>query len=195
MELGLARKILATNALDDEGSFYGPAVGLSLGTGLIISDVPIPIFNREQGRFSVAAATVYILSHECDLDPENDKVLGGYCLVCPLLPIEEMVSSAVAANLSQNEISAFLGNLAARRVSRFVYLPPVEGASMGAVLNLNQITSTALSTIDVKKAVIAVSRYGLEAIDMGLENHLRRAKSEALPLTMAPLRKSRSVRG
>jgi hypothetical protein len=195
MELGLARKILASNALDDEGSFYGPPDGLSLGTGLIVADVPIPYFNRGTDRFTVAAATVYILSHECDLDPENDKVLGGYCLVCPLLPIEQMVASAVAASLSQNEISAFLGNIAARRVSRFVYLPPLQGAAMGAVLNLNQITSTALSTIDVNNAVSAVSRYGLETIDMGLENHLRRAKSESLPLTMAPLRKGRTLKG
>lgn len=193
MELVLARKILAANALDDEGSFYGPPTNLSLGTGLIISDVTFPFFNREKSCFAVVKGSAYILSHECDLDAENDKILGGYCLICPLLPIESLVKSALSANLSQNDISAFLGNVAARRVSRFIYLPPLESAPIGAVLNLNQITSTTIENIQIDNALSAVSRYGLETIDMGLENHLRRAKSEALPLTDAPIRKRRSI--
>lgn len=195
MELALARSILATNALDDEGSFYGPANGLSLGTGLIVSEVPFPYFNRSDGRFVVASGTVYVLSHECDLDPENDKVLGGYCLICPLLPVSDLIGSATAADLSQNQVSAFLGNLAARRISRFVYLPPLVTFEHGAVLNLNQITSTSLTTMSNDHALAAVSVYGLNTIDMALENHLRRAKSEALPLAGAALRKGHSIRG
>jgi len=188
-------KILADNALDDEGSFYGPPTGLSLGTGLIVGEVVFPYFDREQQRFVVASGTAYILSHECDLDPANDKVLGGYCLICPLLPIDDLIGSASAANLSQNDMSAFLGNLAARRISRFVYLPPLAGFASGAVLNLNQITSTSLETMQLKNAVAAVSVHGLLTIDMALENHLRRAKAEALPLTGAALRKGNTIRG
>lgn len=195
MEAALARKILATNALDDPGSFYGPADGLSIGAGLIISEVAFPYYNRTEKRFVVGSGSVYVLSHECDLDPENDKVLGGYCLVCPLLHVDELVKSALAASLSQNQVSAFLGNLAARKVSRFVYLPPLMAFEGGAVLNLNQITSTSLETMEGREPLIAVSAYGLVTIDMALENHLRRAKSEALPLTGAALRKGNSILG
>ena len=195
MNLDQARTILASSALDDEGSFYGRPDGLSLGTGLILAKVIFPFYNREDQRFIVGSGTAYILSHECDLDPQNDKVFGGYCLICPLLPIADLIQSAISAQLSQNDISAFLGNVASRRVSRFVYLPPLPNFSHGAVLNLNQITSTALDQIDIKNVVIALSAYGLNTIDMALENHLRRAKSEALPLARASLRKGSSIRG
>lgn len=195
MQVAQARKILAENALDDEGSFYGPAGSLSLGTGLIISDVTFPYFNRSDHRFMVAKGAAYILSHECDLDPKNNKILGGYCLICPLLQIEDLISSAVSAQVAQNDISSFLGYLASRRISRFVYLPPLADHPYGAALNLNQITSTSIQLIDCNNALTAVSAYGLATIDMALDNHLRRAKSEALPLSQAPLRKSRSIEG
>ena len=35
MEVGRAREILLATGLEDEGSFYGPAAGLSVGMGLI----------------------------------------------------------------------------------------------------------------------------------------------------------------
>jgi hypothetical protein len=195
MEIAQARKVLAANALDDEGSFYGPAGTLSLGAGLIISEVQFPYFNRVQGRFVVSTGAIYVLSHECDLDAENDKVLGGYCLICPLIQITDLIASAESADLSQNDISAFLGNLAARRISRFVYLPPLTDFPFGAALNLNQITSTAIELMSRDNVLTAVSTFGLTTIDMALDNHLRRAKSEALPLAGAPLRKHRSIRG
>lgn len=191
----LARAVLNKNALDDEGSFYGPRGDLSLGTGLLVRDVPFPIFDRTADRFSVVEGAVYVLSHECDLDPENDKVLGGYCLICPLLPISDLVQSAKNSGLSQNQISAFLGNIAARKVSRFIYLPPFENFEIGAVMNLNQITSTSLTKISKDNIITAISAFGLTTIDMALENHLRRAKSEALPLTRAALRRGTSIIG
>ena len=55
MEVQRAQEILRSLSLDDEGSFYGSARGLSLGAGLLYSDTVFPLFDEAEGRFKAQA--------------------------------------------------------------------------------------------------------------------------------------------
>jgi hypothetical protein len=196
MDLQRARQIVGASALDDPGSFYGSPEGLALGTGLIINGVDYPFFDPERERFSVRAGLVYVLSHECDLEPTNTRFLNGAALVCPILPLASALREAETAMVAQDDLAAFLGNVAARRVARCVYMPPLAGhLPDGGLLNLNLIASTTVDLLNAGERVAAVSVFGLRAIDAALEQHLRREKAEPLPLASATLRRPSSIHG
>lgn len=145
MELARAREIIETNAQDDSGSFYGSPADMSLGLGLIIDNVEFPIFNEETDRFSVQAGLVYVLSHECDLDPGNSRFLNGIALVSPILQLDAVLKDADARGVPDGDLGAFLGGVAARKVARCVYLPPLaEKLPDGGLLNLNLLVSTSV---------------------------------------------------
>jgi hypothetical protein len=196
MDVARAREILNSTALDDPGSFYGSADGLSLGVGLVIANVEYPVFDQDRQRFTVRAGLVYVLSHECDLDPANVRFLNGAAVVCPILPLANIISDATAAAYPDDELGAFLGNVGARRAVRCVYMAPIaEHLPDGGLLNLNLICSTAISRLQAGQRVAAVSGAALMSIDAAIEQHLRREKAERLPLSEIPLRRGRSIIG
>jgi hypothetical protein len=196
MELVRAREIIDANALDDSGSFYGSPAEMSLGLGLLIDNVEFPIFNEETNRFSVQAGLVYILSHECDLDPANSRFLNGIALVSPILQLEAVLKDADARGVPEGDLRAFLGNVATRKIARCVYLPPLaDKIPNGGLLNLNLLASTSVGRLEAGERVAAITVPALYTIQEALSEHLLREKSETLPLAGVPWRRSRSIRG
>lgn len=196
MELARAREIIEANAQDDSGSFYGSHADMSLGMGLLIDKVEFPIFNEETDKFSVQAGLVYVLSHECDLDPKNSRFLNGIALVCPVLQLEAVLIDAEERKVAEGDLGAFLGNVAARKIARCVYLPPLaDRVPNGGFLNLNLLASTSVGRIEAGDRVAAITIPALYTIQEALSEHLLREKSETLPLAGAPWRRSRSIRG
>lgn len=194
MEVQRAREILRSLSLDDEGSFYGSPRGLSLGSGLIYRDVTFPLFHQEERRFRAQSGLVCVFSHECDVDPANDRFLNGMVLVCVILPLSAVVDTAAATSLPDDELGAFLGNVARRRTPRCVYFPGhPEFLPDGGLLNLNLIASTDRSELEDSKCVAALSAHAYRAVTAALEQHLTRPKAEILPFTDAPIGKGRSI--
>ena len=194
MDLSRAREITRDNSTDDPGSFYGDARGLSLGMGLIIDKVEYPFFNHEEDRFSIRSGAVYVLSHECDLEPTNNRFLNGSALVCPVLPIEAVLEEASNSEISDNDLGAFLGAVASRKIARCVYLPPLSpNWNYGALVNLNLIVSTSVSRLEKGARIAAISGPALYSIHNALSEHLMRAKSESLPHESGPWSRSRTI--
>lgn len=196
MELARARKIITSTALDDEGSFYGPSENLALGAGLILDGVEFPFFDIDADRFRVRAGLVLVLSHECDLDPENDRFLNDMAVVCPIIPLQALVEDAAASGLTDNELGAFLGNVGRRRVARSVYCPPLPPQlEHGGIVNFNLIASTAVTKLHSGQRIRSLTAFGHRSIWAALEEHLTRAKSETLPLAGATVLRGRSIVG
>lgn len=194
MEVQRARDILRSLSLDDEGSFYGSPRGLSLGSGLLFRDVTFPLFDPEAGRFRAQSGLVSVLSHECDLDPANDRFLNGMALICVALPLATVVETASAQNIPDDELGALLGNVARRRTPRCVYFPPhPEFLPDGGLLNLNLIASTDKSELSEDKCAAALSAQAYRTVIAALEQHLTRPKAEILPFTDAPIGRGRSI--
>lgn len=191
MQVERAEEILASAALDHPGAFFGPAAGLALGTGLVVDKVEFAAFNTAVDRFTVKGGLVLVLSHECDLDKTNERMLNDMAIICPIVSIESVIQQASQDGVSDEYVSSFLGNLATRAVSRAVYVPPLPSLlPIGGLLYLNLLTSTATSRLEQGTRTCALSAFALTVVDYALERHLRRPKTDELPLQRATLRNS-----
>lgn len=194
MDLKRAREILIGPTPEAEGSFYGTTDGLSLGRGLIISDVPFPVVGADRARFQVQSGLVYIFSHECDLDPANARFLNGNALVGVIIKLHDVLAEAEARGLKDDDLAGYLGHMASRRLARAVYFPPSpDHLPDGGVLSLNMITFTGIEMLNAGKPVAAVTDYADRVIEEALREHLTREKSERLPLSGVPALRRRSI--
>ena len=167
----------------DVGSFYAPGTTLGLGKGLLMREAIFAQFDDDTGLYRTAQGAAYVLTHECDVDEENDRVFNADILVCPLIPLEAVVD-ALREDLNADQLVSFCANLGARNISRLVYLPPFDGCQFGGVMALNQITNATTDALRDRAAVIcAVTAHGLAQIEYALENHLLRPKADRLALS------------
>jgi hypothetical protein len=166
------------------GAFYGSANGLSLGVGLIYDCIRYPLLDEESQLFDAVEGLVYVLTHECDVDPANDRHFNEYVLICPIIKFEEW-STELASTKSEDELFGFIPDLVSGKIFRACYLPPVNDKTLpfGGILYFNNICSTHrkffLNTN--ANAICALSGYAQQIIDYRLQNHLLRPKVEQLP--------------
>lgn len=166
--------------------FYGSDAGLDWGVGLIARGLAYPVFDRREGEFSVVTGWAYVVSHECDIDPANDRPFNEAVLICPIIPLETVLSRYLSAK-SPEKIRSFLIALGRREVDRAVYIPTIaDNLPYGGVLYLNALTHTdvkELSLVGVERCC-AVSAFGLRYLDAALHNALlKRPKAQRLPLS------------
>ena len=178
-----AHKILSAGSPLSPGKFYGSTEHLALGTGLIYAAVRCPVYNPEDRLFSTVELPVYVLTHECDVDQDNDRSFNEYLTVCPLIPLSEFLIVYEEWMQGDGNLGNFLSAIANRSVNRLMYLPPGPGQlQYGAFLYLNNIVSTHICEFESVKPFASVSAYGLEAIDKTFFNHFLRPKADRLSL-------------
>ena len=116
-------------------------------------------------------------------------------LVCVVLPLSIVVETAAAACLRDDELGAFLGNVARRRTPRCVYFPlHPDFLPDGGLLNLNLLASTDRSELEDAKCVAALSAHAYRTVTAALEQHLTRPKAEILPFADVPIGRGRTIR-
>lgn len=183
MEVAQAFDHLQANLALEIGKFYAPSDRLSLGVGKIYRGVRYPIFDESRALFQTVAGFVLVLTHECDVDQANARLFNDHVLICPLIPFEKFVASYLQT-LDENALKSFLANLGRRFISRVLYIPTFANMPYGALMYLNQITSTHISAFQDNRSdpICATTAYGLQIVDYVLQNHLLRPKSERLAL-------------
>lgn len=165
------------------GQFYGSAEGLALGAGLIYSGVRVPALDRSLGLFRTVQAVVYVLTHECDVDGDNQRLFSSELLVCPIIRFDEWVLET-AQTFSEGTVFGMIPDLARDRVYRVFFLPPVyPELPSGGLLYLNQICYTHRYFFGpgFARPVCALSSYAQQILDFKIMNHLLRPKAETLP--------------
>lgn len=178
-----AHKILSASSPLSPGKFYGSTEQLALGTGLIYAAIRCPVYNPEDRLFSTMELPVYVLTHECDVDQDNDRSFNEYLTVCPLILLSEFLIVYEEWMQGADNLGNFLSAIANRSVNRLMYLPPGPGQlQYGALLYLNNIVSTHICEFESVKPFASVSAYGLEAIDKTFFNHFLRPKADRLSL-------------
>jgi len=155
-----------------------------VGAGSIFSALRLPFFDKETALYYTSAEGGYVLSHECDIDPANNRPFSDLVLVCPILPLEEWIPVYLEDH-SEAELVSLLAHIGQRNVSRVFYLPALPPVlPFGGLMYLSQITHahvSALSFADAKR-IASVTEYGLQKIDHMIENHLLRPKAGPLAL-------------
>ncbi len=151
---------------------------------MLYGSIIFPLLDSDIGVFLTAEGQGYILTHECDVDENNNKLFNTDVLICPIIPLQVVVEE-LAQDLTQAQLISFLTNLGARKISRLVYLPTLASSlEYGGVLYLNQITNTPVNLFHNGHAhsIGALTGYGLTVVDYSIENHLLRPKADRLAL-------------
>ena len=186
MTLDEARAILTEHSSVDVGRFYGKTEGLSLGAGLIYQQVRYPIFDADERLFLTTEGTVYVLTHECDVDPGNKRAFNTDVVVCPLIPLARFLEDYSKEFGEGDSLRNFLVEIAKRGVSRVVYLPPATSTlEYGGLLYFNALASTHVSEFQNCNASTALSQYGLREVDAAFQNHFLREKSQLLGIALS----------
>jgi hypothetical protein len=185
----LAGIALGQSNLARVGAFYGHADTLAPGAGVIFSGITFPAYSPEIGRFEIRRGLALILTHECDIDPANERDFNAYLVVAPILLMSSFAEIFETAN-RQDAARNLAGDIAADRVNRMFFLPPpthfvpVESLAQGGFIYLNAICSTHVDMLTEAagaRAECALSEYSLTALDHKLRNHFGRPKAEQLP--------------
>ena len=171
----------------DPSNFYSPADGLPIGVGIILRDCPIPMQDDLTKKFLTALGPVLMLTHECDIDQDNDRGFNEHALVIPILPLDIWVDQ-MDVEQGVGSWGGILPKIAANEVFRALYLPPAPGfinvpeLKFGGLLNLNTISSTPLEWHDHYKTlpICSLTAFGLRVLDYKLTNHLLRPKAASL---------------
>lgn len=164
--------------------FYGPVGDAALGAGLILTNVEYPSYLIEEDRFGILSGPAMVLTHECDLDPENERILNDNALICPIITLDALVDGLNQV-VDYEEAKRFVSNVSARYVNRVLYLPPIPDViPRGGYLYLNLLTNTHVTKLqgqDVTQPCM-LSVDGFRELDIALERHLRRPKADRVPL-------------
>lgn len=179
-----ALKLVLGSSLVDVGRFYFAGKNLAVGRGVLYDTIYFPLFDLDTGVFLTLEGQGYVLTHECDIDQNNNKLFNTDVLICPIIPLQDVVEE-LKQELTQAQLISFLTNLGARNISRLVYLPTLgDSLAYGGVLYLNQITNVPVSLFHDGNAhaIGAVTGYGLTVVDSSIENHLLRPKADRLAL-------------
>lgn len=181
----LASKCDELLPLAKSGQFYGPAHGMAIGSGVIVSSIPMPVYLPDQEAYATGKGAALVLTHECDIDPDNIRPFNDKALVAPLIRFEKYVQTA-SQEYSSQEINAFASNVASGNTTRLCYLPRFgDGSSplhFGAFIDLNYITSCGIQSLIRSPILCSLSGYAISFIDRALQNHLFRAKADRAPL-------------
>lgn len=174
-----ARALLHRQSRVDIGRFYGSTRGLALGVGLFYESIRLPIFDPTDRLYTTIEGPVYVLTHECDVDQDNDRILNEQVVICPVLTLQAFLEEYEGEFHDEGALSSFLAEVGQRSVSRLLYLPP--GPSFlngGAFISLNSIASTHISEFEKREPTAALTEYGLREVDVALTNHFTRPKAD-----------------
>lgn len=166
------------------GKFYSSGENIAVGRGKLYNAVVYPLFSSDKGIFLTVEGLGYVLTHECDVDENNNKLFNTDVLICPIIPLQDIVEE-LQQNLNREQLISFLTNLGAKNISRLVYLPTLgNDLAYGGVLYLNQITNAPVSLFQNGHAdsIGVLTGYGLTVVDYSIENHLLRPKADRLAL-------------
>jgi hypothetical protein len=181
----LTAAAIENSHLAHAGAFYSSAEGLEPGTGLIFSGMTYPTFNPEQARFEARRGLILILTHECDIAPENERAFNEFFIAAPLI----LMSGFAEIFDTRRDLARNLaGDIASDKIHRMFFLPPThqllpsENLRLGAFIYLNALTSAHISQLHAEgvRPECALSAYGLEVLDRKLKNHLFRPPAQRL---------------
>lgn len=165
--------------------FFGDVGQLDVGVGLILNNVAYPVYNDDDSDWDIAEGLVYVVSHECDIAQENERPFNDAALVCPIIPLANVIEQYLA-DLTPEKTKSFIYQLADSKVDRAIFVPAIpEHLPQGGVLYFSAMASTSVREL-LKPEVVAqcaVTVPALKYIDDRMHQALlKRPKDQVLPM-------------
>ncbi len=158
------------------------------GKGLILDKAIYALFNKNKQGFETKRGRALVLTHECDIEPSNERVYNEMALVCPIIPFHDVVTLIAGHKKynSDDKLRSYFSELGAGQISQLTYMPPISQTALplGAVLYLNTISSSyapMLSLLEAEPSV-ALTAEALLTLSEAVSNHFLRPKVDPLPL-------------
>lgn len=182
-----ALELCLRNFRTDPARFYGPAAGLPLGAGLLISDCVLALPHPTEVQFETGLGLAIVLIHECDIDQNNERFFNDKLLACPIIRLDEFCAECEDES-GPGSWSGILQAIARDTVYRAMYIPPLPRSipcpemDAGGIIYLNHMSPCRVEWISVPsvQAICSLSALGLRALDIKLTNHLLREKAASL---------------
>ena len=111
----------------DYTRFYGPAEGLPVGAGLLLRGCIIAVPHPVDTRFETGVGLGLVLTHECDIDQNNERSFNDLLLVCPIIPLDTFCARWEEEE-GAGSWGGILPEIASENVHRAMYLPPAQNA-------------------------------------------------------------------
>lgn len=166
------------------GQFYGPANEMGLGSGIVVTNVAQPVYLPDIDAFGTGRGAALILTHECDIDPNNIRPFSDKAIVAPLIKLDKYLENFNADSNNADAIS-FATNVAKGNTTRLHFLPRFgdnqSPLHLGAFIDFNYITSCGIQSLANSPILCSLSRYAISIIDRALANHLFRPKADVPP--------------
>lgn len=177
----------AHSSIHNYGKYYGKEIAtFPLGVGQIYTGIRYPIINAEELVYDTVEGMVYVLTHECDVDQDNNRPFNDVALICPIIPLDVYLTHLQEQVTDDLLINDSLCQLGKDNIHRLLYFPPIyPELEYGGVINLNQITHTHISSFESAncKYITSLSADGLRVTDYKIKNHLLRPKDAPSPLS------------
>ncbi|HEX5327482.1 MAG TPA: hypothetical protein VFW75_12495 [Acetobacteraceae bacterium] len=154
---------------------------------MLIRDCALAIPDIAKTRYATGVGIALILTHECDIDENNERFFNDLVLVCPVISLDDFCEECEQEE-GAGAWGGILSQIAGDNVYRAMYLPPLQHAAAcpqmegGGIIYLNHISPCRVAWISDPpgQAICSLSAPGLQALDFKLQNHFLREK--AVPL-------------
>jgi hypothetical protein len=165
--------------------FYGPPNGMGLGSGIIVTSVAQPIYLPDVDAYGTGRGAALILTHECDIDPDNIRPFSDKAIVAPFIKLDKYVEN-FSADLGKEDTISLASHAAKGNTPRLFFLPRFGNDEsplyFGALIDFNYITSCGLQSLAKSPVLCSLSGYAISIVDRALQNHLFRQKADPAPL-------------
>jgi hypothetical protein len=188
MEVLEAWQIISERRIYDFGKYYASiSQDSNLAVGQIFDGVRIAVYNEHDQVFDTREGMAYVLTHECDIDQDNQRPFNQQVLVCPIIELGSVLDN-LEPLMSQERITNFLTDLAKDTISRVMFFPPINEHYLpyGGVLDFNNLSSLHISWFESGNTtrVRSLTGYSLPHVDMKITNHLLRPKADLMSLPL-----------
>lgn len=164
--------------------FYGAATLMGLGSGIVVTNVAQPIYLPDRDAYGTGRGAALILTHECDIDPENIRPFSDKAIVAPLIKLDKYLEN-FSADYSTENARSFAAHVAKGHTTRLHFLPRFGDSRsplhFGAFIDFNYITSCGIQSLANSPILCSLSGYAISVLDRALQNHLFRPKADVPP--------------
>lgn len=164
------------------GAFFSSASGRPLGAGILLEKCRLPYLDPGTQRFRTARGLACVITHECDIDQNNERSFNDKLIVLPIIDFKIWYENA-KRDFGDGKAYELAVDIVKDNIFRVLFLPAISHSTMeyGGILYLNEMTNTDVEDVNANANILAaLTSYSFRILSYKIENHLLRPKSAPL---------------
>lgn len=130
---------------------------------------------------TIKKTRVMVLSNSCDIDPNNERLIGPRLLYCPIINLRKYEETVRAkSNVTSQRLADHINGIRSQKNSSMFYLPKYGGLEYEGIAMLDRINNCDAQAVNVQELVanrlFTLSDYGFYLFIFKLSLHLTRIR-------------------